>query len=166
MLDDNGKIIWDSHAISAYLVGKYAKDDSLYRKDLYVRARIDQRLHFNSSVLWRNVCDCNGFIYDGGSEIPADKISRIYKNYDTLEAFLSSDKFLVENLVTIADLCAVNSVTTLQYHAPLNTDKYPKILAWLNRVTKLPYYEEHSGRFVPTYHAFLRKRQLDNKNSN
>lgn len=51
-LDDNGNIICDSHAIVTYLIGKYGKDDSLYPKDLYKRALVDQRLHFDSGVLF------------------------------------------------------------------------------------------------------------------
>ncbi|XP_060519359.1 glutathione S-transferase 1-like [Cylas formicarius] len=47
-LDDDGVILWDSHAIVAYLVGKYAKDDSLYPKDLAKRGLIDSRLHFDT----------------------------------------------------------------------------------------------------------------------
>lgn len=50
-LNDNGYILWDSHAINAYLVGKYGKDDSLYPKDLQKRGIVDQRLHYNSSVI-------------------------------------------------------------------------------------------------------------------
>lgn len=33
-----------------YLVDKYAKDDSLYPKDLTVRARINQRLFFGAGT--------------------------------------------------------------------------------------------------------------------
>lgn len=51
-LDDDGFYIWDSHAISTYLVGKYGKDDSLYPRDLHKRAIIDQRLHFDSGILF------------------------------------------------------------------------------------------------------------------
>lgn len=51
-LEDDGNIIWDSHAIVAYLVGKYAKDDALYPKDLYKRAVVDQRLHFDTGILF------------------------------------------------------------------------------------------------------------------
>lgn len=51
-LDDDGYILWDSHAINTYLVEKYGKDDSLYPKDLKKRGRVDQRLHFNSGVLF------------------------------------------------------------------------------------------------------------------
>lgn len=48
---DDGKSVWDSAAIMTYLVGKYASDDSLYPKDLYLRAVVDQRLYFNCTVL-------------------------------------------------------------------------------------------------------------------
>lgn len=51
-LDDDGYYLWDSHAITAYLVGKYGKDDSLYPKDLKKRGTVDQRLHFDSGVLF------------------------------------------------------------------------------------------------------------------
>jgi hypothetical protein len=46
-----------SHAINAYLVNKYAKDDSLYPKDPQKRAIVDQRLHFDSGVLFPRMRD-------------------------------------------------------------------------------------------------------------
>lgn len=52
MLTDGDTIIWDSHAIIAYLVRKYGKDDSLYPKDFAKRALVDQRLHFEGSVVF------------------------------------------------------------------------------------------------------------------
>lgn len=51
-LDDNGFVIWDSHAINGYLIGKYGKDDALYPKDVEKRAVVDQRLHFDSGILF------------------------------------------------------------------------------------------------------------------
>lgn len=48
VLDDGGKIIRDSHAIIPYLADKYGKNDSLYPKDHYRRAIINQKLHFDS----------------------------------------------------------------------------------------------------------------------
>lgn len=50
-LVDNQFVIWDSHAIMAYLVGKYGKNDDLYPKNMEKRALIDQRLHFESSMI-------------------------------------------------------------------------------------------------------------------
>lgn len=64
VLEDNGKFIIDSHAILGYLVNQYAKDDSLYPKDPFQRAMVDQRLHFDSGILYirlRNLSVSNSF---------------------------------------------------------------------------------------------------------
>lgn len=54
-LIDDGKTLWDSHAINTYLIEKYASDDSLYPKDLYQRALVNQRLFFDCSVLFTGI---------------------------------------------------------------------------------------------------------------
>lgn len=54
-LVDNGYIIWDSHHILAFLIGKYANDDTLYPRENIQRTIIDQRLHFDSEVLFANI---------------------------------------------------------------------------------------------------------------
>lgn len=51
-LIDGDFTLWDSHAIATYLIQKYGKDDKLYPNDLETRARIDQRLHFDGSILF------------------------------------------------------------------------------------------------------------------
>lgn len=52
---DGDFVIWDSHAINAYLVDKYAKDDSLYPRDLEKRAVVNQRLFFDCGILFPRV---------------------------------------------------------------------------------------------------------------
>lgn len=55
-LDDDGKVIWDSHAIMGYLANKYAKDDSVYPKnDPYKHAIIDQRMHFENGIVFNEI---------------------------------------------------------------------------------------------------------------
>lgn len=50
--DNDGTAMGDSHAIMAFLVGKYGKNDSLYPKDLAKRAAVDQRLHYDSGNVY------------------------------------------------------------------------------------------------------------------
>lgn len=60
-LEDNGRYLWDSHAINCYIMSKYGKEEQqrrLYPRNVYERAVIDQRLHFDNGVLFpafRNV---------------------------------------------------------------------------------------------------------------
>lgn len=54
-LDDNGKILWESHAIMTYLVSRYGNEQQqqrLYSRNVYKRAVIDQRILFDTGVLF------------------------------------------------------------------------------------------------------------------
>lgn len=61
MLEDNGKILWESHAIMMYLVSRYGNEEQqqrLYSRNVFKRALIDQRILFDTGVLFpcfRNV---------------------------------------------------------------------------------------------------------------
>lgn len=156
-LDDNGQYLWDSHAISTYLIEKYAKDDSLYPKDLYKRARIDQRLHFDSGILYiRLVAIARGIYYTDDTIISADKIKAVLEAYDLLEVFFQEDLYLVGNSLTVADLVCIANVSSMDGLVPIDAVKYPKLTAWLERVKQLPYYEEANGKHDATYIKFLK----------
>lgn len=143
-LIDGNFAIWDSHTICAYLVDKYGKDDTLYPKDLQLRARVNQRLFFDAGSLFGRVRDLSVHVFvKGGKEIPQDKIDPIYAAYGILERFLAIDPFLVGNHLTIADVSVAVTVVTLKIFAPLKSDEHPKILAWLDRVKQaIPFFEE------------------------
>lgn len=51
-IDDDGFYLNESRAINAYLVNKYAKDDTLYPKIPKIRALVDQRLYFDIGVFY------------------------------------------------------------------------------------------------------------------
>lgn len=166
-LDDNGNVIWDSHAICAYLVDKYAKDDSLYPKDLYLRAKCHQRLFFDASTLFQRMRAASYSVFkEGCSEISPDKIKAMYDAYDLLEAILNDD-FLVGSSLTIADICAMGSVNSMdQLYAPISSDKYPKIAAWMERMKKQPFYAavEQNGKHVADYKQLIEQLKEANKN--
>lgn len=163
-LVDEGEAIWDSHAICAYLVDKYGQgEDSLYPSDLIQRARVQQRLHFDSGVLFSALRAANVSIFLGGSEVPEEALNAISAGYDLLETFLETDEYLVGNSLTVADFCCITSITTMDYHVPIEADKYPKILAWIERVSTLPYFYEINTEPVETLRAFLDKKKEENK---
>lgn len=58
VLDDNGVYITDSHAICTYLVQKYGakNQQNLYPADLVGRTMVDQKLFFDTGVLFVRLC--------------------------------------------------------------------------------------------------------------
>lgn len=141
LLEDDGEIIYDSHAIAEYLVEKYAPDDKLYPKDLIKRAHVNQRLHFDSGILFTRLrAVFEPILFRNELVFPEEKRVAILKAYDFLEAFLKNDKYLVGDSLTIADLCAIPSVTTLGFLVKIDEEKYPKLCAWIKRLESLPYY--------------------------
>ena len=160
-------MIWESHAICAYLVDKYAEDDSLYPKDLQLRAKCNQRLFFDASSLFVRLRDCSLHILrKGGKDIPQDKIDPIYDAYEILEAFLATDPFLVGDKLTIADICVSISAVAFQDYAPIQTEKYPKTSAWLKRISRaIPFFDELNATGVEDYRKILQAALEKNRQS-
>ncbi|BFG03233.1 glutathione S-transferase 1 [Drosophila madeirensis] len=147
MLEDEGRYIWESHAICAYLVRKYAKDDALYPKDFFKRAVVDQRMHFESAVLFQN-CIRNialPLFHRDETQVPRSKIDAIYEAYAFLEAFLGVELYLGGAGVTIADFSVVSSVSSLVGLAPIESKSYPGLSAWLSRMTGRHNYQTING---------------------
>lgn len=167
MVDEDGFVIWDSQAICAYLVDKYANDDKLYPKDLQLRAKCNQRLIFNSTSLFERLRDIGIPIYTKGcTEVPQDKIDLVASGFEFLEAFLAEDPFLVGKHLTIADICSALSVPFLGIYVPLTIEKYPKIVAWLNRVKQaIPWFEEMNEKYTEQYrqliHGCMEKNKME-----
>lgn len=156
-MNDNGNILWDSHAISTYLIGKYARNDALYPANLYTRARIDQRLHFDSGVLFPRVRACNVKIFwQKGYEFSDAEVQANHAAYALLESFLQNDTYLVGNALTVADLACVTTVLNLELITPIQDDKYPKIREWLNRIAELPYFNDVNKKSLIEFSALLK----------
>ncbi|XP_037823317.1 glutathione S-transferase 1-like [Lucilia sericata] len=159
-LEDDGNFIWDSHAIIAYLVTKYGKDDSLYPKDFLKRAIVNQRLFFESGVMFqgglRNIT--SPLWYKNETKIPREKIDALHEIYDFLEVFLKDNLYMAGDELTIADFSIVATVTSLEAFVDIDSLKYPKLSAWIKRMKSLPYYEEANGagvkKFIKIFKSF------------
>lgn len=146
-----------------YLVSKYAKSDSLYPKDLVIRAKIDQRFHFDTAIIfsgaigsfvvtWNkdvwSICKLNlpvffqkTILYGGKSEIQEESVELTHKAYDFTEKLLK-DEFLVGNNLTLADISCCIDLLTLDRLVAIDKNKYPKLAAWMERVSSIPNFHE------------------------
>ncbi|KAK4876080.1 hypothetical protein RN001_012502 [Aquatica leii] len=141
VLDDNGTIIWDSHAINAYLVTKYGKNDSLYPKDSFKRAVIDQRLHFDSCNLFGVLrIIAHLFLRKSFKTVPEYMIEEINDSYEILNEFLKNGNWAAGDDLSLADFSLISTVTTIDVFVPIDVNKYKNIVNWIKRVEDLPYY--------------------------
>uniref|UniRef100_A0A0A1WNP5 Glutathione S-transferase 1 n=1 Tax=Zeugodacus cucurbitae TaxID=28588 RepID=A0A0A1WNP5_ZEUCU len=151
-LVDDGEIITDSHAITTYLVDKYGSDDSLYPKDLVQRAKVNQFLFYEATVVFdRTFIHISKAVFNNNNVIPWAKIDAIYKVYDSLEGFLKVHPYVTGEQLTVADFSLVATITTLFTYAELDAGKYPKIAEWVKRLEALPYYAEANGVGLQQY---------------
>lgn len=145
-MDDNGVHIVDSHAICSYLVEKYAKDDTLYPKDLVKRTLVDSRLHYDSGHLFSRLRFLfEPIFYHKSTELPQTKIEYLQSQWVIVENFLQNSKYLCGDTLTIADFCCVATISSVDEIVTIDAKKYPKFTQWLKRLSQLPYYEEKNG---------------------
>ncbi|XP_013099192.2 glutathione S-transferase 1 [Stomoxys calcitrans] len=161
-LEDDGNFIWDSHAIMAYLVSKYGKDDALYPKELLKRAVVDQRLHFESGVMFqgglRNIM--TPLLVRNQTKIPQYQIDAIGEIYNFLETFLKDNTYMAGEHVTIADFCIISTTTSLVGFKEIDASKCPKLTAWIKRMQSLPYYQEANGVGAAKIVGLIKSKQL------
>lgn len=61
--------------------------------------------------------------------------------YDLIESFLAGD-FLVGSHVTVADISCVSTINTIQQLVPIDTNMYPRLAIWLDKMGELPGYHD------------------------
>nr|AIL29313.1 glutathione S-transferase epsilon 4 [Cnaphalocrocis medinalis] len=140
VLVDGDITLHDSHAIIMYLADTYGNNSALYPKDVKQRALVNQKLFFNSSVLFTRLRNVTIPAFkEGVKGLDDKKRTDIEEAYKYLEAFLSGTKYLAGNTITIADIAALTTIGGLSYIVPLDGDKYPKLKAWFEELENKPY---------------------------
>lgn len=129
-----------------------------------MRAKMDQRLHFNSGTLFSRYYRCVIPVFSGSeTEYKAEDLQAVSESLDFLEAFLKDDDFLVGNSLSVADFCCLTSVTTIFKIIIVDLCRYPKILAWAARLSKLPYYADIDLPYLEKIDGIYRKKLNENR---
>ncbi|XP_065205024.1 uncharacterized protein LOC135834946 [Planococcus citri] len=133
--DEDGFVIWESHAINAYLVNKYGKNDALYPKDPKARAIVDQRLHFDNGVLFTKFITVAKKILKEKTitKITDEWKTFIEEGYDFLEKFLVGNQYVAGDGITIADFSILTTLCNSSVFVPVNSGKYPLIADYVKR---------------------------------
>lgn len=129
-------------AICTYLCDKYAKQDTLYPRDLVRRSLVDARLHFDTGVLWARLRYIfEPIFYDGSTDVPMEKIEYLQKCWPIMEAFLERGPYLCGTNMTIADFCCFATVSSIDNVTIDEPEKYPHLMAWIERMSANPLHQ-------------------------
>jgi glutathione S-transferase len=140
-LVDGDTKIFDSNAIAIYMVEKYAKDDSLYPKDLALRTKVNERLFYVASYMFpRGFQIIVPVLFGGETEISKDKTDGILRGYGTIETFLNGNNYLTGDTLTLGDLSLWPMMESMHQIIPIDAEKYPNFFRWLERMRELPTY--------------------------
>ena len=158
-IDDDGIVLWESHAILIYLCEKHGWRD-LWPEDLAHRARVNQYLHFHhrntrelviqwSRTLWPSV-------FGIADPDPAwlrrntfpglqNNASVVTQTLEIIDAMLAQSDYIAgAGGLTLADIVAYEELGQNQAAYANCTDyaPYPNIGAWLTRMATLPAHDE------------------------
>ncbi|XP_056636672.1 glutathione S-transferase 1-1-like [Diorhabda sublineata] len=139
-LIDNGFTLWDSHAIMIYLAETYGNNNPIYPKDIKKQAIINQMLHFeNGKIFSIHVYIADLLLHRGIKKIPEEAATRQIQGYEFVETFLTNSKFIAGYELTIADFSAWTSLSDSNLLVPIEKNKYPRIIKWVETLEQLAY---------------------------
>lgn len=157
-IDDDGLVLWESHAIIIYLCEKYGWND-LWPTDLAERAQVNQYLHFHhrntrevviqwSRAIWPALFDVqnpdeswfqrNTFPGLQNNEIVVETALEI------VDGMLASNTYIAGSTPTLADISAYEELGQNQakYANCTDFEGYSNIRRWFLEMEKLPYHAE------------------------
>ena len=150
-IDDGGFVLNESHAILTYLADKH--NWALYPKDPQVRARIEEYLHWHHvntraiTMAW--FAPAVRPDLGGGAEFTKMQEVRAVQSLKTLNKMLGESKWLVGDVVTVADICAFAEVSQClpEFFNLHSLDAYPNVMRWVGDCKQLPMYTETHSDF-------------------
>ncbi|XP_019535172.2 glutathione S-transferase D7-like [Aedes albopictus] len=140
---DDDYVLWESKAIATYLVEQHHPDSTLYPADPKQRGIINQRLYFDSTVLFgRAYAAFAPLMRQGATTIPQEKKDAIMEALGTLNGYLDGQDWVAGENTTVADLCLLATVSSLEKFG-VDLSGLPNVTAWLERCKSLPGFEEN-----------------------
>lgn len=182
-LVDGATVVWDSHAICAYLSARYARRtagqlqasssaaDQTSNDDWPAqRALLDQRLHYHHGCLFARYYACIGPVFRAGSTVAgtADQLADIGEALGFLDGFLARTGYVAAGPgLTVADVLCATTVNSIVHVLRVDlTAKWPLVAAWLERMKReLPGWAEIEEVGVARMVAMWAEKLAENEKS-
>lgn len=133
VIDDDGYILWESHAIMRYLCGKYERDD-WYPNDYKERAHVDKWLDWCHTRLNPEavIIAFNTFRNTGEEERIAAAKEDVLSLLPIIEDVFKSQPYLCGRNMNIADLSLLSSIMYLDM-CDAGLKKFPETRKWYEK---------------------------------
>lgn len=152
VLEDAGKVVWESHAILRYLAACYGAG-TFWSDDPFERSDADRWMDWTLATLQRDFMDLFWRYYrtpeaERDMERVRGLAARCAGHYRLLDRHLAGRAWLAGDRLTLADLPAG---ATLYRWLSLDLDRpaVPNVAAWYGRLAERPAYRKHVMRPFP-----------------
>lgn len=126
-----GLCLWEAKPIMIYMATTCQQDSSLYPSSPQLRAEIDQWLYFDSTILER----CFQQIWYEKYFFERDATVALHQNqqeiFNRLNHHLKGKNWMVGDVLTLADLAILATVTSFVIVGDVNLGNYENILGWM-----------------------------------
>jgi glutathione S-transferase len=147
VIDDNGTIVWESHAILRYLAARYG-GGRFWSEDPGERSQADRWMDWSQTALQP---DFLVGVFWGLYRTPEpqrnwpairSKIARCAGHFKLLDMVLADRPFLCGNTLTLADISAGTSLYRY-FELKIERPSVPNVEAWYQRLQERPAYREN-----------------------
>ena len=147
VIDEDGTVIWESHAILRYLAARYGQG-RFWSDDAGERSQADRWMDWSQTALQP---DFLMGVFWGLYRTPEpqrnwpairDKVARCARHFQLLDKMLTDRPFLCGNSLTLADIPAGTSLYRY-FELEIERPSVPNVEAWYRRLQERPAYREH-----------------------
>lgn len=147
VIDDNGTIVWESHAILRYLAARYGQG-AFWQDDAAERSLSDRWMDWAHTTLQPDflVGVFWGFYRtpEAQRNLPAikAKIEACARHFTLLDRQLASRPYILGNALTLADIPAATCLYRY-FNIEIERPSVPNVEAWYKRLQQRPAYRQH-----------------------
>ena len=164
--NEDNFIIWESRAITGYLVAKY-KPGSLLPNDIKDHATVFRHLFFNASTLSPIFYDIYLPIFLENKKPKEDNKTALKDKLKHLDADVKDKKYVVGNSLTIADLnylVTCDLIVDLKSIIGIEAEEFPNLMTYIRGLKEsLPYYAEVTEEPAAKFKSFIENKYAELK---
>lgn len=146
VIDDNGTVVWESHAIVRYLAAQYG-DGSLWPSDPAARSTADMWMEWTQTVLQRDFIQLFWNLYRTPIEqhdhtLLANLTAQCATNFSHLDGLMGDSPYITGQNLTYGD---IPIATQFYRYFTLDIERppLPHVEAWYSRMCERSEYAEH-----------------------